>query len=555
MSVLDFILLNFLLFLPVLGAPPSSHPQKLKIGVSIYWRATCIVQKAFRSNNDGLFEDLDKGFLQGNLGDWLSPPRKFSLMRLESEHLGIWAYGFKLRMAEFNQKSNTELLEDLKDDLDGYLESKHHEWLFDDCVVDLLIDVKEEKNQRNFSAPDVNENTKRLRRVRRGQKKRNSSTNLGSLRSLYPIRTPHEPNKTQFVDNDRSPEFEPSSLTKREDDDFEVVALENAWDGLPTLSAPKDTALLKNEKISRTYFHYNNPGEGVVVYVVDGYGDLNNDEFRNLKLDGVLSAGAPPFDFLTDIQDAGDHGSIMVDKIAGEHAGIAQRARIVYTSVVEGSSSVTLFSQLGALLYTYDNIINRYVDLDIPCIISIAWQFGLGRRDRGSPLLEEGDTIAKPFVEILNKLMDLDNVIMVSSAGNGKPGDPIIHYPSRLGLDAPKRRHVVVGGTDRKGLNMWQFDTKIPNFVWAPSEGIWTYGHTSADVFVEPVSGTSIAEATVAGMLAMYISLDLDSNTRLEDAITKLKTLSWKRNPEGVPIIHNGITPDQWPEKFRKIID
>ncbi|KAF3245593.1 hypothetical protein TWF217_010425 [Orbilia oligospora] len=509
MSVLDFILLNFLLFLPVLGAPPSSHPQKLKIGVSIYWRATCIVQKAFRSNNDGLFEDLDKGFLQGNLGDWLSPPRKFSLMRLESEHLGIWAYGFKLRMAEFNQKSNTELLEDLKDDLDGYLESKHHEWPFDDCVVDLLIDVKEEKNQET-SAPQMS---------------------------------------TKILNGSEG------SLTKREDDDFEVVALENAWDGLPTLSAPKDTALLKNEKISRTYFHYNNPGEGVVVYVVDGYGDLNNDEFRNLKLDGVLSAGAPPFDFLTDIQDAGDHGSIMVDKIAGEHAGIAQRARIVYTSVVEGSSSVTLFSQLGALLYTYDNIINRYVDLDIPCIISIAWQFGLGRRDRGSPLLEEGDTIAKPFVEILNKLMDLDNVIMVSSAGNGKPGDPIIHYPSRLGLDAPKRRHVVVGGTDRKGLNMWQFDTKIPNFVWAPSEGIWTYGHTSADVFVEPVSGTSIAEATVAGMLAMYISLDLDSNTRLEDAITKLKTLSWKRNPEGVPIIHNGITPDQWPEKFRKIID
>ncbi|KAF3317518.1 hypothetical protein TWF173_011166 [Orbilia oligospora] len=128
MLVLDFILSYFLLFLPVLGAPPSSQPQKLKIGVSIYWRSTCIVQKSFRNNNDGLFEDLDKGFLQGNLGDWLSPPRTFSLMRLESEHLGIWAYGFKLRMAEFNQKSNTELLEDLTDDLDGYLESKDHEW-------------------------------------------------------------------------------------------------------------------------------------------------------------------------------------------------------------------------------------------------------------------------------------------------------------------------------------------------------------------------------------------------------------------------------------------
>ncbi|KAF3317517.1 hypothetical protein TWF173_011165 [Orbilia oligospora] len=170
------------------------------------------------------------------------------------------------------------------------------------------------------------------------------------------------------------------SLTKREDD--KVVTLESAWDGLPTLSAPKDTSLLKSEKISGIHFHYKNPGEGVVVYVVDGYGDLNHDEFRNLRLDGVLSAGAPPFDFLTDIQDAGDHGSVMIDKIAGEHA----------------------------------------------------------------------------------------------------------------------------------------------------------------------------AEATVAGMLAMYISRDLDSNTRLEDGITKLKTLSWKRNPEGVPIIHNGITPDQWPEEFRKII-
>ncbi|RVD81152.1 uncharacterized protein DFL_009027 [Arthrobotrys flagrans] len=495
MSVLIFFFTCCILFSSILGAPPSPNPQELKVGVSMYWRAICIVDKDFREGGNDLFEDLDEGFLDGNLGGWLSPPRGFSLLGIESENLGIWAYGFKLREAQDNPKSYDELLEDLKDDIDAYLNSKGHKWPFDSCEVDLEIDPtaniaqtpssdNEEQNKNGVDGEgnvDIHGSEPPLRKREQQRKQRHqSSANVGSLRAISSIRPPHKPIR-RFTEDDQH--LVSSILTKREDD--EVVAVENAWEGLPTLSAPRNIEWMLDEKLSKTYFHYKDPGEGVVVYVVDSECDLGHYELLDIKFERWLGSGGPPLEFLTDVEARGEHGSKMIGKIAGKKGGIAQRARIV------------------------------------------------SLRDKPTGMiLIDGDEMTKPLVEILSKLTDLENVILVSTAGNGEPGAPILHYPSRLAVNGPKRRHVVVGGTDVNGLNVYQYDPKIPNFVWAQSE----------------------ATATVAGTLAMYISRDIESKARLEDAITKLKELSWKRNPEGVPTIHNGVTPDQWPEKFRKLI-
>ncbi|KAK6516266.1 hypothetical protein TWF506_006175 [Arthrobotrys conoides] len=431
---------------------------------------------------------------------------------------------------------------------------------FEVCVLDPEIfskaeELLNEKNKRKLSAQSIDKETKRKKTERQGEENRKSSTNLGSPQSISPIPTPDGSSKRDPMDN-RHLGFEFPALAKREDD--KVLALVDAWEGLPTLSAPKDEALLEDKRLHKTYFHYKNPGEGVVVYVYDIGFNLDNEEFRDLQLqEGVLRSGDLRFDFLSDIAEHGDHhGGLMIDKIAGKYAGIAQRARIVIATMVEGAAVITFFSQIGALLSVYDDIMDRYVNLDIPCIINFSVAFTLARFDRDSPDIEYGDKLAGTISDIFSKLMDLDNVIIVSAAGNGKPGKPINTYPARLGLDLPDRKNqVVVGGTRVDGLNMFQYDTNMPNFVWAPGENVWVYGHKDPNTIVEPVSGTSLAAAAVSGMLAMYISRDIDSNTRTEDAVTKLKTLSWKRNPNGVPIIHNGITPDQWPAAFEPIDD
>ncbi|KAJ6259974.1 hypothetical protein Dda_5618 [Drechslerella dactyloides] len=65
------------------------------------------------------------------------------------------------------------------------------------------------------------------------------------------------------------------------------------------------------------------------------------------------------------------------------------------------------------------------------------------------------------------------------------------------------------------------------------------------------------ATATVSGMLAMYLSRNMDSPNRITDAIEKLKTSSFKRRPEDpepVTVIHSGITLDQWPEEDRQMV-
>ncbi|KAF3908902.1 hypothetical protein AA313_de0207000 [Arthrobotrys entomopaga] len=55
-------------------------------------------------------------------------------------------------------------------------------------------------------------------------------------------------------------------------------------------------------------------------------------------------------------------------------------------------------------------------------------------------------------------------------------------------------------------------------------------------------------------MLATYLSRDPASKTAIQDAIQRIKDLSVVRTRGGVPIISNGVTPDEWPASDRQAV-
>ncbi|KAK6518741.1 hypothetical protein TWF506_005880 [Arthrobotrys conoides] len=168
---------------------------------------------------------------------------------------------------------------------------------------------------------------------------------------------------------------------------------------------------------------------------------------------------------------------------------------------------------------------------------------------------------------VMYKFESLENVIFVTSAGNGKPEQRIWSTPESLGIFKQYTRLVVVGATNNRLHNVHQFNDSYVNMVWAPTRPALhlTFPHPAiAENLIEDHmyyamadGGTSTAAALVTGLLANYISQNLDSKTRMDDAVTKLKELAHARipkdakgeplDPQVMPVAWNGIPTSLWP--------
>ncbi|KAK6524073.1 hypothetical protein TWF694_005736 [Orbilia ellipsospora] len=218
---------------------------------------------------------------------------------------------------------------------------------------------------------------------------------------------------------------------------------------------------------------------------------------------------------------------------------------------------------MSALLKVYDHI--KAVNSKSPCIINMS--YGETGYTTQHPLYEE------TYRDIVLALSALPNVVMVASAGNEpsvrqapqtlkRGGTPIIDAPQIFGKDLDN--FVLVGAATDTLENQFQVDTTYKNFVWARGKKITTvkpYDPRNApDEFLGDwyqfgrEGATSVATATVSGMLANYLSRSLGSKTAIKDAISLLKKNSVIRSRGGVPIISSGVTPSQWPSEDRKAV-
>ncbi|KAK6362767.1 hypothetical protein TWF730_000222 [Orbilia blumenaviensis] len=402
--------------------------------------------------------------------------------------------------------------------------------------------------QKNFSIPHLNNSSSTYQQIKAPKQILEPSINKDSRSNVW---------------------------TKRDDHD-EVVAQRNAPTGLSILSAPRPQDSGNYQRLDDVYFHYKNPGAGVVVYVLELGLNILHTEFEEVVFEDWIAGGVPPLDPFTGEPDGNYHSGGMVAKIVGKTTGIAQNASIVFSAVMDGTNNESAFSKFDAFLKTYDHIRSR--NSNKPCIISIS----IGFWADPSPLL--GPTMRKKviayqdtMIDILVALTDLDNVIIVAAAGNGPAGTPLTSFPSRFAVVHPNRRMVVAGAANSNGIDIFQSDSSLPNFVWFQSAVIETI---DVDTYIQQTiinvpaeimrmgwwplphrlklvgGGTSFAASTVAGVLALYLSRDqysgqeLDMQTRMNNAIQRLKDESWKVNPAGVPIVHSGIAPNKWPPEF-----
>ncbi|KAK6538845.1 serine protease [Orbilia ellipsospora] len=207
---------------------------------------------------------------------------------------------------------------------------------------------------------------------------------------------------------------------KRAGTEGEVEITRNAWEGLPILSEPKDEMqLTRVKRIKNSYYHYRNPGKGVVIYAYETGCIVNHPEFEGTKFQDWISSGWFPGEEGADPWFEGPHGTTVVDKIAGKYGGIAQEAEIVVVSYIDGNQQVDYDTLLDALLKMYDHI--RLHNNGRPCVINMATVLYTYETEDSDPDADIDRAMKKSYEDILGELLKLENVIIVTSAGNEDP--------------------------------------------------------------------------------------------------------------------------------------
>ncbi|KAF3937724.1 Cerevisin [Dactylella cylindrospora] len=310
-----------------------------------------------------------------------------------------------------------------------------------------------------------------------------------------------------------------SSLSKRA-----LASVEKAHWSVAILSqAP-------NETLTNRYWYDDSAGEGVTIYVMDSGAELSHPEFAKSKgnIDSWLYAGPHPSESESDSDVEYFHGTGVLGKIIGSQTGIAKKASIVYVKYTDSNGIFSELNMIDGLMQLYDDIIdNRKKD---KVIVYLGW---------GMPDFSAEDRFSEIVIgimkEILQKLAKEKNVIIVTRAGDYGEEYLINEYPAVLA-----KRHeniITVGGVDRQYMNAYQ----TANFVkvWAPAQNVKVAigpgGNGKDDYYM--LNGTDYAAATVAGVLAGYISYQGDS---IKAALNKLHSWAYPRKDGGPPIVWNG---------------
>lgn len=233
-------------------------------------------------------------------------------------------------------------------------------------------------------------------------------------------------------------------------------------------------------------FHKYTKGQGVKIAVLDSEIDLSHREFKNKKIKCMSFVEDGP---------ENSHGTAVSSLIIGKNIGIAPESELYHMKILSGSHG-------GAV--SWERALESAVSLgvDIVCM-------SVGTKMKLSPSMRQA----------LQRAED-NGVIVLAPSGN--EGRDLLRNP------ANDDRVIAVGGFNREGLHSKNSNRSIKIEANALSQGVLV-ANTGSNMKYIKRSGTSFANAIVAGQLALMISYTRDKDYEIN--IREFLKEYNKRNP------------------------
>ncbi|EPS45781.1 hypothetical protein H072_127 [Dactylellina haptotyla CBS 200.50] len=316
------------------------------------------------------------------------------------------------------------------------------------------------------------------------------------------------------------------------------------------------------------YYFESSEGEGVDIYVIDTgfefrttHGEfaeaLARDQIKGYIFPVALDAPHDKVDY--DPQSTDLHGTVVTSKIIGKRAGMARKANIWVAPMVDAHKRILHVYLLDLFLKVRDNIKQEtQKNPNYRAIINLSMAMGTHRdvnemnqpKYHNSQKLSQQDRayilgISDLGDLALKSLLELDNVVLVTGAGNDPLGNEIRDWPAKLG--ASYKNMIVVGSVDRFGairqvgkidfVEMYGLEEmyEIPDLVSRMEDSAET-----PDKYIIK-NGVSYTNACVAAILATHLSANPDWS--VTDAVNQLYQDAYPRKKNGPKVIWTGVRP------------
>lgn len=267
-----------------------------------------------------------------------------------------------------------------------------------------------------------------------------------------------------------------------EADNFEAVIT-------PSFNTTHLKALCNNIGSSSTNYNPSSTGAGEHLYLVDTGINTTHDEFSGATVNNLYTA------FESDYTDTAGHGTVMAGLIVGANIGTAKNATL---HNVKAMNANPYTGTIGAMVDALEAILVHH-NANTPAqtkVVVCCWTTG------------KNALLDMKFSELED-----NNLIVVCSAGNNAND---VDFYSPAGLDAV----TTVGGHNAAGL-VGYFSggtTSGSNLgpevdVFGMSDDVSIIDFSTTDAYTTS-DGTSVATASIAGLVSQYIDLYPSADAR-----------------------------------------
>jgi subtilisin family serine protease len=247
-------------------------------------------------------------------------------------------------------------------------------------------------------------------------------------------------------------------------------------------------------------------GEGVLVGVLDTGCDADHIQFRQKGIDFRY---VPPYsgsDSLRAVRgfDVDGHGTHVCGVIAGQHIGVAPGADLMVASVIESDTYQTSLSRISIALDWMLSQFGTEENSSKPIIVNMSLGFApehISKNDRA--------TLMVGIQELISTLVEDFDVLPIVAIGNDGPGKMRApgYFPETLSVGAVDFNREPAGFSggglsptgERTQPDIAGYGVNIFSSLERDKNNRSLYKH---------ISGTSMATPYVAGIAALYASMD-----------------------------------------------